>query len=228
MQRWPLQLHSATARPASDSIPDCDRIGRAGVGFVGRAGLAALTGGLLWVVKGGIIMLGGAQPPWIFEFAPGLFSLGLLGLRAALGPSPGRAGIVGGVMAYLTGGLWAITMPIYALVPGAVRAGSFGPVNALILVTFLTNLSALVLLGIAARRCRVLPPRWSWLPIVLGTVAFPLIVAGGALAVLNQRLVELPVVVVGAAWMLLGYLIWARRAQAIPGPQWPPHLTARK
>jgi len=44
------------------------------------AGLAAILGGLCWIVKGALIMLTGEQPPYIFEIAPVFFALGAVGL----------------------------------------------------------------------------------------------------------------------------------------------------
>jgi hypothetical protein len=41
------------------------------------AGLAAMVGGLLWVVKGGSILLTGQQPSVVFEAAMPLFAVGL-------------------------------------------------------------------------------------------------------------------------------------------------------
>jgi hypothetical protein len=48
-------------------------------------GLAAMLGGVMWVVKGGAIMLTGEQPPMVFEAALPLFAVGLVGLHARLG-----------------------------------------------------------------------------------------------------------------------------------------------
>ncbi len=53
-------------------------------------GLAATVGGLLWVVKGGAILLTGQQPPVVFEAALPLFAVGLVGLHARLTGAEGR------------------------------------------------------------------------------------------------------------------------------------------
>jgi hypothetical protein len=47
-------------------------------------GLAAMVGGLLWVVKSGSILITSQQPPVAFEAAMPLFAVGLLGLHARL------------------------------------------------------------------------------------------------------------------------------------------------
>jgi hypothetical protein len=51
-----------------------------------------MVGGLLWVVKGGSILLMGQQPPVVFEAALPLFAVGLLGLHV---PLEGRGGPLG-------------------------------------------------------------------------------------------------------------------------------------
>jgi hypothetical protein len=40
-----------------------------------------------------------------------------------------------------------------------------------------------------------------------------LMVVGGILEVVNERLLELPIVLLGLAWMLLGYSVWSSRAK---------------
>ena len=54
-------------------------------------------------------------------------------------------------------------------------------------------------LNIIAKRC------WSALPLAMG-LGGPLL-AGGGLALMNERLLEIPIALVGLAWMLLGYLV---------------------
>jgi hypothetical protein len=49
-------------------------------------GWAALLGGLAWTVKGVVILVGYQQPPLLFDVAPTLFGLGLLGVATARCP----------------------------------------------------------------------------------------------------------------------------------------------
>ena len=56
------------------------------------SGLAAILGGVLWIVKGGVILFGGEQPDYIFALAQFLFAIGLMGLYSLL---RGRGGAVG-------------------------------------------------------------------------------------------------------------------------------------
>jgi hypothetical protein len=64
-------------------------------GLARWGGLAAMLGGVMWVVKGGAIMLTGEQPPILFEAALPLFAVGLVGLHARLGGRGGRLGKTG-------------------------------------------------------------------------------------------------------------------------------------
>jgi hypothetical protein len=163
------------------------------ISFVWLGGLAAMVGGLMWVVKGGSILLTSEQPPVLFEAAMPLFAVGLLGLDARLGGRRGPLGKVGVLVAYaaLASAVVALVTPLTPLM----AAAGFGP--------FLS----LVLLGSDTLQARVFPSPWSVLPLAMGLGAPLLIVAGGILALINERLLEIPIVLVGLAWMLLGYSV---------------------
>jgi hypothetical protein len=91
------------------------------------------------------------------------------------------------------------------LTPFIVLAG-FGPIV------------GLVLLGIATLRVKAMPAPFSALPLVMGASAVPLILMGGILELVNERLFELPTVLLGLAWVLLGYLIWSGKDEALQQP----------
>lgn len=76
------------------------------------------------------------------------------------------------------------------------------------LAGFLATLGSLLLLGVAVRRAGLLPRPWDLLPLALGALTFPLLAIAGAFAGVNERLLEVPVVIVGAAWVALGYRLW--------------------
>ncbi len=158
-------------------------------------GLAAMVGGLLWVVKGGSILLTGQQPPVVFEAAMPLFAVGLLGLHARLEGRGGSLGKAGVLVAYAA--LAAAGLLLVAPLPPFYAVAGFGP--------FL----GLVLVGSATLQARTLPPPWSALPLALGLGGPLLILAGGGLALMGERLLEIPIVLVGVAWMLLGYSVLA-------------------
>jgi hypothetical protein len=156
-------------------------------------GLAAMVGGLLWVVKGGAILLTGQQPPVVFEAAIPLFAVGLLGLHGRFAGRGGPLGMAGVLVAYAALASAAIVL-MMPLAPFIAVAG-FGP--------FL----GLVLLGSATLQARVFHPPWSALPVAMGLGGPILILAGGGLALISERLLEIPLVLVGLAWMLLGYAV---------------------
>jgi hypothetical protein len=167
-------------------------------------GLATVVGGLLWVVKGGAILLTGQQPPVVFEAAMPLFAVGLVGLHARLdgrGGSLGRAGVLVAYAALASAAivLMAPLAPFYAV-------AGFGP--------FL----GLVLLGSATLQARVFPSPWSVLPLAMGLGGPFLILAGGGLAMISERLLEIPIVMVGLAWILLGYSVLVVTGATVQGP----------
>ena len=65
--------------------------------------------------------------------------------------------------------------------------------------------AGLASLGLAVLRTGLLPPRWRALPLVLGLSA---LLPVWALALVH---LELPVVLLGLGWMLLGYVVWSER-----------------
>lgn len=167
-------------------------------------GLAAMVGGLLWIAKGGAILLTGQQPPVVFKAALPLFAVGLLGLYARLGGRTGPLGKAGVLVACAALAAAAIVL-VAPLAPFYVVAG-FGP--------FL----GLVLLGSAALKARVFPAPWSALPLAMGLGGPLLILAGGGLALISERLLEIPIVLVGLAWMLLGYSVLVVKGATVEAP----------
>jgi len=164
------------------------------------AGIAGMLGGACWAVKALAILATGNQPPLLFEVAPALFVVALIGLHARLESRGGLPGTIGLVFAVLSG-LFAL---VGLVLPSAPGGESFSP---WIFGAFIANLASLVLLGIAARRSGALPGRVSLLPLALGVSTLPLIAVGGALESVNERLLEVPLVLIGVAWIWLGYLI---------------------
>ncbi len=76
-----------------------------------------------------------------------------------------------------------------------------------LLLAFIALLTGLALLGIATRRTRALGDRWSDLPLGLALSA-PLVgILGGVLEGINERLLEVPLVLFGCGWIGLGYAL---------------------
>lgn len=166
-------------------------------------GVASVVGGLMWIIKGGSILLIGVQPPLVFETAMPLFALGVLGLGARLGNFKGPLGTVGVTVAFLSA--FAAMVAFLTQLSLFIAVAGFGP--------FL----GLVLVGSAILQARIFPSPWSVLPLAIGLGGPALILAGGGLALINERLLEVPLVMVGFAWMLLGYsVLFVRNAGLRP------------
>jgi len=149
-----------------------------------------MIGGLMWIIKGASILLTGDQPPVVFEAAMPLFAIGVVGLGARLG---GPLGMAGGVVACVAAASSVVAVST-ELAPFIAIAG-FGPFLGLILV------------GSAALQARVFPSPWNALPLAIGLGGPLLVLAGGGLALLNERLLEVPIVIIGLAWVILGYSV---------------------
>jgi len=153
-----------------------------------------MTGGSMWIIKGVSILLTGDQPPIVFEAAMPLLAVGVVGLGARLG---GPLGVAGAVVACVAAASAVVGLST-ELAPFIAVAG-FGPFLGLILV------------GSAALQARLFPSPWNALPLALGLGGPLLVLAGGGLALLNERLLEVPIVIIGLAWVILGYSMLSER-----------------
>jgi len=162
-----------------------------------------MLGGAFWVVKGGVILLGGPEPE-LFVIAQLFFALGVLGLHARLAGRGGAPGRIGGFLAYVAVLLSAINAP-YSLFLAEDGPETPFPFNLTYFVAALAIFVGLVFLGIATWQEKALPSRWRFLPLGIGL--------SGLLPVWVLALIhlELPIVVLGLAWTLLGYILWAER-----------------
>ena len=102
--------------------------------------------------------------------------------------------------------LAAAVLVLVAPLPPLYAVAGFGP--------FLS----LVLMGSATLQARIFPPPWSALPLALGLGGPLLILAGGGLALMGERLLEIPIVLVGLAWILLGYSVLAVEGTRVQAP----------
>ena len=181
---------------------------------------AAVAGGAMWAVKGAVILAVGDQPPLLFEVAGLLFPLALVGLHHRLSGGGGRPGQIGGLLARLAG-LGALATAAYG---GLVREPSDVLLGALIALTALSTFIGLLLLGLAARSTEALPERWRNLPAAMGIAAIPAIMVGGVLEAIHERLLEVPIVVLGIGWALLGVVLLAPHADERRGAGTPAGL----
>lgn len=172
-----------------------------------------MLGGAFWIVKGGLIMLGGPDPD-LFVPAQLFFALGLLGLRARLAGDGGWPEKAGGLLAYAAVALSAVNAP-YSVFFAEDSPQTPFPFNLTYLAGSLAIFVGLVLLGVAVLRAKALPPGWRTLPLALGVSA---LLPVWVLAFIH---LELPVVLLGIGWVLLGYTLLTGRGNE-PGARRPP------
>lgn len=155
-------------------------------------GAAAVAAGGCWIAKAGAILSTGVQPPVLFEVAPLLMAVAVVGLALQLPVVRVRAvvgtlGIIAVAAATLVVAGEVTSMP--RMVSGAAMA-----------VAHLSVVAGLAVAGWQLRRTQraVLP-----LAMAIGTV--PAILLGGLLmAVLGERALEIPLLGLGCGWIALG------------------------
>lgn len=162
---------------------------------------AAVVGGVLWVVKGGAILLGYGQPEYAFEVAPLMFALVTLGLTRWLPRS--RARRVATVLAATAVGA-CLVAAVSSVSAGHVLGPDLG-------VGVLAVTAALVVVGLRLRGTGVAV---GGLPLLLGVGTIPAVVVGGALSAIDERLLEVPIVVIGLVWVTIGLALLRLSDQA--------------
>lgn len=194
------------AEQDTGSVRDAESTQRVAAGRVRLGAVAAMAGGVAWFVKGTAILMTADQPPVAFGIGPPLFALGLLGFYAGLGAADARAKR-GAVAATLAFGLMVVFGIADAVAPSLSPKGEeFTVLSAVMVAAALCLLAALVLLGLAGRRAQ--GRHWTALPLWMGVLAVPGFLVGGLLSALNERLLEIPLVLFAIGWMSLGYAMW--------------------
>jgi hypothetical protein len=150
-------------------------------------GVAALLGGLAWTLKGLVILAGGHQPPLLFEAAPALFGIGLLSIAyCVMVPSRRRTAALCLAAAASIAGLAALVSDLVGDVAGEALA-----------ISSMALLFGLLMLA----RNRRWPAHLAWW---IGVAMVPALVVGGMLSEIDERLLEIPLVCLGIAWMTVG------------------------
>ena len=127
-----------------------------------------------------------------------------MGLFIRLQGRGGRTTRVGLYAALVSGLLAVADIALTAL--GGVGEASEETFSPTTFGAFLALIASLILLGIAHRKSTSLSPPWHSLPLTIGVLTIPFILIGAVLESLDPRLFELPIVVLGLAWVLLGYV----------------------
>jgi hypothetical protein len=160
--------------------------------------------------------LGGNEPP-LFGVALPLFAVGLMGLHARLERYSGQLGRIGVGLACMTvvSSLVLVLARVFRpdLIP--IDEDSITPLTPMLVVAGFGHFVGLVFLGFASLRAKVIPSPWRALPLAMG-LSGPLMMLLlitlsqilDAEAAIWERMIEVPIVLLGLAWMLLAYIIW--------------------
>jgi hypothetical protein len=176
---------------------------------------AAVTGGAAWAVKAVVTLATGDEPPGAFAVGLALLPFALLGLWWLVRGSNTRAARIGGALSAAAAASVVVAI-VVRVVGGADVEGGEGEVTALtpfVAMAGFGTVAALVALGLVARRTAALGRSLSSLPLAMGLAALPLLLAGGALETLDERLLEVPIALLGIGWIGLGAAMWSAAEQ---------------
>ena len=182
------------------------------------AAVAAVIGGAGWTVKAGVTLATGDEPALAFAVGSALFPLALLGLWSIVRSVDGRAARIGGLLAAAAVVSVVLGLLVRA-VGGSAVEGSEDEVTVLtpfMAIAGLGTFAALLALGVAVRRAGALAPGYASLPLAMGLAGIPLLMIGGALETVSERLLELPIALLGLGWIALGTALWNAVEQHAP------------
>ena len=163
-------------------------------------GWAGLAGGFVWVIKGASILAADVQPPLVFEVALPLFGLSLLGVAHLTLREMRRAAV--GALAWL-----AVVAGLVALASELLDKGWDESIAASSLALLIGQLAL-------TRSGRAPAPLAFW----IGVGTLPALAVGGLLAEIDERLLEIPLVCVGLAWMVVGWVTLRQRDEVLASP----------
>ncbi|CAN5216777.1 hypothetical protein BH20ACT5_BH20ACT5_04150 [soil metagenome] len=151
-----------------------------------------MAAGSCWIAKGGAILIAGVQPPVLFEVAPLLMAVAVVGLARQLPVSRVRA--------------VAVTLGVIALaVATPVVADEVTSLPRMVTGAGMALAQICVVVGLAVAGWPLRRRQRAVLPLALATATVPAIVLGGLLmAVLGERALEIPLLALGSGWIVLG------------------------
>jgi hypothetical protein len=165
-------------------------------------------------------VIGGVQPPVVYEIAPVFFPVAVIGLYGLLDGNRSRLAHAG--LAFAGIGELCALVSVLGLYVGPAEWSPTGE-TVTVLTPFIT-LSALgaivgiLLVGIVTRRTAALPGRWKGYPMFLALSVIPLIASSAAFQAINPRLFELPTLLIGLEWMVLGAVVARGYPSFVRGP----------
>lgn len=182
------------------------------------AAVAAVTGGAAWLVKSAVTLATGNEPAAAFAIGGALFPFALLGLWSIVRRADSRAARVGGALA-AAAAVSVVLGTVVRVLGGADVEPTEDEIT--VLTPFLAiagfgTFAALLMLGHAVRREGALAAGSRSLPWAMGVAAIPLLIVGGALEALDERLLELPIALLALGWILLGAALWNAARQHPP------------
>lgn len=160
------------------------------------------------MLKAAVILATGDQPPFLFELAPIAVAIALQGLfTRVVRPSGIRR--------------TALQSAIVAIAVAAIVSVAIGPEEneqsgLLELLSSLADVVSglgpavvLIVLGRSVMKRQLWAGYWRFLPVALGIGFVPAIIIGAILETsLGERFLEVPLLLIGLAWMLIGYQLW--------------------
>ncbi|EWT01390.1 hypothetical protein N865_08570 [Intrasporangium oryzae NRRL B-24470] len=204
-------------------VGDTERVfdsdGQAGVFVVNGStrlafagGLAAMVGGLFWALKAACLMIARFQPPVVYEVAPVFFPIAVIGLYGSLDGNRSRlarSGLTSAGIAEL-----CALVSVLGLFLGPAEWTPTGD-TVTVLTPFITlsalgSILGLLLVGIVVRRTASLPGGWKNFPMSVAISIIPLIASSALMKDINERLFELPTLIIGLEWMVLGAVMVRR------------------
>ncbi|NUR15634.1 MAG: hypothetical protein HOQ13_04900 [Dermatophilaceae bacterium] len=181
--------------------------------------VASAVGGLFWAIKAAGLMIAGVQPPVVYEIAPMFFPVAVLGLYNLLEGNRSRLARAGLTLAGIAE-LCAV-VSVLGMYMGPAQWIPTGD-TVTVLTPFITlaavgSIVGTLLVGIVIRRTASLPDRWKSYPMGLALSVIPLIASSALFQALNRRLFELPTLVIGLEWIVLGAVMARQRPALLRG-----------